>query len=213
MSTKRLRDKADDFPSSTREEFDLARGRAISQYAHLEVTLCDVFSIGFDTHEGTLVHHRRSQHAIFVFYKIMNSRSRNEILRRVVAEKVLLSSELFRKTLFTELRNLDEFRNKLAHWEVNQSVGSDGKNRHFLVPPRRGIEAECYAPSEIFDWLVRVQFSVYLFNLLRYSATGNFPEWASQYSCEQIFQQRVVYPPVSDHPLRSVWQGPTAKSK
>ena len=208
MSSKSESDITNSHPPSSRRDIDSARGSAITQYAHLESQLCHIFSLGFDTHEKGHVHHNRATHAAFVFYKILNSRSRNEILAEVLKEKAHSCSQNFRKSLIKELEKIDSIRNKLAHWEVNISMGSDGKERHFLVPPRHGITDGCYSPREILDWKMRMQFSFYLFAIVGYSILDTFPDWLSKERGAVILTERVTYPPTADHALIGIWHGP-----
>lgn len=211
MPAKSERDVADLYPPSSRDDLDLARGRALSQYAHLESQLSSLFSQGFETHAPGLVHHNRAVHAVFVFYKIVNTRSRNQILQKVVEDRLKSSSSTFRKTLFKQMAETDEFRNKLAHWTVNGALGTDGQQRHFLVRGPYGIVKDHLGTTDLDSWVIRMRFLFYLFSFVTSKIIGLHPEWAQPRAAfEEILLRPIIYPPLPDHPIVPIWQGPTA---
>ncbi len=207
MPSKSELDIANKYPPSTRYQIDHARGAAISQYAHLESELSNLFSIGFET-PGNKVSHFQRVHAGFAFRKIGSSRARNEILESAIRWRGKHIGGIFYNSLFKELDKIDKFRNHMAHWTVYIALGDNGE-RHFIVPPNGGIGGIFYSVGEIHDWVMRMRFTFYLFCVVRYSVEDRYPEWASQESSNEILRLPVSYPPPSSHPLVPIWKGPT----
>lgn len=210
MVSKSESDIADEYPPSSQDDLDLERGRFISQHVHLETQLSNVFCLGYNAWEGNTVYHDRAVHGTFVFYKIISSRTRSDILKEIIKNKCKMCKDIFIKSLFNELNEIDNFRNKVAHWERCVALGTDGQQRYFLTKPRHSVLEESISPGHMADFIIRMRFSYYLFCIVWQHALENYYSWAPREACEKIFHQKVVYPPSPDHPLIPTWNGPTA---
>lgn len=210
MAPKSQSDFADMRPPSNVDDMDIARGRAIAQFNHVESELISLFSLGFDAFLGDANSHHRSRYAIRLF-EIMSQQQRIKAAEEAVRSKAPACSPAFRKSLFTQIYDLTAIRNSLAH-SVNQvTMGSDGRTRFFLVTHRGSVDEKSLWPAAIDEARVRMQFVYYLMCIVRYSALNHYPAWASLQTCQRILPQRVVYPPPSNHPLvGNVWTGPTS---
>ena len=61
--------------------------------------------------------------AQIIFVKITSADSRNKILAKLFKKKFGIDFNLFRNSLFDQLRSMDIERNEIVHWNVINAVG------------------------------------------------------------------------------------------
>lgn len=172
--------------------FTVGRGTAIQNYAALEHSLCFLMAYLM----GTSV-----QVSSIVFFRIINTRSRTKILSDLVRLKIPQYQDYW-KSMFKLLRSIDETRNKIVHWTAVTKIDPPAI-RLSLRPPDfwNGENATEIGVQELMVFANTCNFiqqSVNVFNLAIFQ--GGVPNQASWL---EVFQQPVVYPPPSHHPLAS----------
>lgn len=196
--------------------FLLARAEAIGAYARLEDALSYVFNIllGTDTNISSIV-----------FWRIVNTTFRNQILVRLVEARYGTSFKKFFPSLIALVRQCDEERNKIIHWtpklEHEPSLPLAEKMKApfgtymSLAPPgardthdqRLGLTIkQLVAFKEKCEFVLN---SVTAFGIYRQAVSKHLPDKVATRlltdpefeSWRQIFRQLVTYPPPNTHPL------------
>jgi hypothetical protein len=189
------------------EQFYILRAKAIEKYSELEQELCSY--LAFFTGTEPLV-------AATIFFKITASRSRREILDKLKKQKVGVKYSLYWVGALELSGKLDEQRNQIVHWAVTTVVRDSVLDPTIpkaisitLMPPPYwrwiGDPDDPDAPEEIsaadmelfsrkceFLRLALLNFRIFLADQMPSSGHATWRE---------IFQQRLVYPPIPDHPL------------
>jgi hypothetical protein len=176
-----------------------ARGKAIQAYAILEQSLASFLAFLSDTDLNV---------AAIVFFKISSTDSRNKILEKLFRLKFQARYNLFRNTLFEQLRPIDRERNGIVHWNTVADVGHDGENATaslHLRPPAalRTVDSESKTTAQINEFSARCGFYARLINMFA-MAEGPLQAHLTAVdlsSWREIFSQPITYPPPSDHPL------------
>jgi hypothetical protein len=176
-----------------------ARGKAIQAYANLEQSLASFLAFLSDTDPMV---------ASTIFFKVTSADSRNKILEKLFRQKFQARYNLFRNTLFDQLRPIDIERNSIVHWNAVADVGHDGQEMTAslqLRPPAtlRTSDTPSLTTTQINEFANRCGFYGRLLNMFTFvegPTQNNLPaEDAS--SWRDIFSQPIIYPPPSDHPL------------
>jgi hypothetical protein len=176
--------------------FSVIRAKALNTYADLERMLAILFNklLGADDEIKSYI----------VFSAIINYRSRRELLTRLMKQTYGDKYKAFFKTLMAHLAAVESDRNKIVHW-IALTSHTGGKtfdpktdinlHEHPNMYGDRTMsqkDIENFTERADFIRLLAFYFGVYL----KY---GNDMDEGG--SWRNIFQQRVEYPPPTDHPL------------
>lgn len=105
-------------PATIPEAFWAMRGRAIHAYARLEQALCQVFADSmldpFAGSPAVLVRH--DQIASVIFFNIVNTHARSQIMSRLINMRHAGKYSVFWKSAAKGIRKIDDERNKIVHW-------------------------------------------------------------------------------------------------
>lgn len=193
-------------PEYSRKELNQARGDFIDAYSEFEHHMVNTFAHAFKGPDEFEIGNRRLVTAAFVFSKIVNTRSRSQILERVMRDAANGKFSVFRKSLFKQVSTVDDFRNKVAHGRaISRSNGT--KNVIMLISDHRE-----FAPITIpmirheIERITSLRIIWQAWNL--YNEGESFGGIGLDTSIE-IFQQPVVHPLPEDHPI-SRWQRESA---
>jgi hypothetical protein len=190
--------------NASTDEFWATRAKSIQSYANVEQSLARLFSVLSGT---------TGEIAGIIFFKISSVDTRNKIMEKLFRLKFNNDYNLFRNSLFSQLRDLARDRNEIVHWNVVNHVGADpeGKttNKVTLMAPAFSLpkpNAKKWGTSDLVDFMHKCDFYSRLCNMFNVT-TGNItnvpiPE-AEKKPWLDIFAQPIVYPPPEDHPLFS----------
>jgi hypothetical protein len=185
---------------SAADEFWAVRAKAIQAYANLEQSLASLFSSlgGIKPEIGAII-----------FFKIASSDARNKIIEALFRKKFEARFNLFRNSLFDQLRPLDQERNEIVHWNAACQTGHDGTKTTAVVvltPPnilgRKKPTIKTTDDLRAFD--AKAQFFTRLLNMFALMAcdiTQTPMSEADKKPWLDIFEQPITYPPPLDHPL------------
>lgn len=169
----------------------VARAGAIETYAGLEGQLGMLFArlLGVDL-----------QTAGIVFYRIVNTRSRNTILEKLLHLKHGAAYDAFWNSLVKHIRKLDGWRNEVVHWRA-RGVGFGGPE-YVLVLAATDIwdpspNGPCWDVENLKYFHAYALFVTKLVEQLR----RHFEGAPIDDAWLQIFREPVAYPPVDNHPL------------
>ncbi len=186
-----------------RDEFWGTRGKAIQAYANLEQSLALLFAFL----SGTSI-----QTASIILFRISNSDSRNKIIEKLFRQKFENRFNLFRNTLFDQLRPIDRERNEIVHWNAVCKMGLNDNAEEtaevFLTPPASLVSMTKETPKKdirsIREFSKKCGFYSALINMFRWiegeTTEPPIPDDA-KLAWRNIFAQPIVYPPPTDHPL------------
>jgi len=195
-----------------REKLQTARGAAIECYAKLESALSLILTalLDINTAKGSAV-----------FFNLLNVRARNAVLESLIT---LTHGNLYNAYwngtpgssgckrapgLFTLIRQLDEERNRIVHWHTvrHESRNADGTQHisYKLIKPDYWLPVEsafnaAIQVNELKAFMQKANFvtlSIYKFWLF----TSDQLPLDEKQAWNQIFQQSILYPPPSTHPL------------
>jgi hypothetical protein len=168
----------------------VGRGTAIQNYAALEHTLCMLMA----NLMGTSV-----QISSVIFFRIINTRSRNKILDDLMKLRTTGYEEYW-KSLLKLIRKVDSTRNEIVHWTAVTNINPPSISMT-LRPPDfwnrdSATELGIADLQEFSDKCNFINRSLAMFNVVVFNqgGTGHGP-WF------EIFRQQAVYPPPSTHPL------------
>ena len=183
-----------------------ARGTSIEAYANLEQSLCSFFTLLIQTPPGT---------AAVIFFKMANSRSRNEILSKLQKKQFGDTYSAFWNSLIKRVRSLDEMRNQIVHWiEASDLYDLDGVNhwRFKLIPPNfwhRTPDTPSLTIGQLTEFITECVFVSRVLNLFILALKGQECfEGETPDSSLQKFQQPIVYPPPDNYPLFRIYKAP-----
>jgi hypothetical protein len=177
----------------------MLRSAAVNNYAVLEQSLCRLFSFLLGAQEDR---------ATIVFYRIVNTKSRNTIISKLMQRQFRDEIHLFWNSSLKLLRSLDERRNQIIHWHVVTNIQStdDGNNSAHLTlnPPEslgstEPLTQQPLGEDQLVEFIRRADFMARLLNMFCFHhVSGPLEEpWP------EIFRQAVVYPAPPDHPLNN----------
>lgn len=107
----------------------LHRGHAVQAYAALEQSLCELLARLLRTERDV---------AAVVFYRMVNTRSRNSILEKLLRKREESKYNIFFNSLISHIKALDAERNGIVHWHLVTEIGGTGDApsiAHSLRPP------------------------------------------------------------------------------
>jgi hypothetical protein len=182
------------------DEFWAVRAKAIQAYANLEQAMATLFS--------ALAGIKRETRAI-IFFKIASSDARNKIVEALFKKFFDDRFDLFRNSLFNQLKPLDRERNEVVHWNAVCRAGHDGTETTAVVAlaPANiyGIkDPTLKTVDDLRTFDAKAQFYARLINMFALMTCeitpAPIPE-ANRKPWLDIFAQPIAYPPSSDHPL------------
>lgn len=185
---------------ANKDEFWEVRGKAIQAYANLEQALATLFSVLAGT---------TNEVAGIILFRISSADSRNKILQRLFRKKFGDRFNLFRNSVFDQLRPIDLERNEIVHWNAACRMGHDGTKETaevLLVPPTflSTRETPMKTTQELRAFIAKCNFYsrlLQMFSVMEGDIRSvSIPE-ADKLPWRDIFAQPVAYPPPEDHPL------------
>ena len=188
------------FSQSATNEFWAIRGKAIASYAGVEQGLCMLFSVFADV---------KLDVASLIFFRIQNTKTLGEIFDLLLKKKHGEHYSVFWKSFDKTVRQLTETRNRIVHWSVANNITGDGLAGLGLVPPdfwNMKMDQKQVTKDDLIEFMMKCDFVNRLCTMfflylqpetypLRGAAAEQAPTW------REIFQQPIVYPPPSSHPL------------
>ena len=185
----------------------LTRSNAINDYARVELSLAMLLAqvLGVDMEAAGII-----------FFRIINTRSRNIILRQLLKKRFGDKYKTFWKSMEKLLRKIDQKRNEVVHWHVAHKLemgkGPDAASEFELNPPNfwaRDRSDAAHTPESLLSFSKECDFTCRLLNMFVMYISGNLGN-ADSGPWPEIFQQQVVYPPPRNHPL---YQEPQSDEK
>lgn len=169
--------------------FNVGRAVAIQNYAAIEHSLCFFMAHLMGT---------SAQVSSIIFFRIINTKSRNKILEDLIKMKIPSYLEYW-KSMLKLIRKLDTKRNEIVHWTAMTHLGPSITMT--LKPPdfwNRTGDAEVTISDmrEFAETCNFVSRSINMFNIVIFQGGSS-----QQESWLQIFQQQVIYPPPDNHLL------------
>ena len=183
--------------SATWDSFHAARGRAIQAYASLEQSLCSLLAKFGGINESV---------ASVIFFKITSSRARDSILEKLLKKQHGATYSVFWNSVTKRVDRISQDRNQIVHWNAAVVVTDNGLEMQ-LIPPNHWefrLDSPVLRVDDLADFITECSFLGQLCNKFRMFLG---PELAACLNSEQlqtwtdIFQQPLVYPPPSTHPL------------
>jgi hypothetical protein len=182
------------------DEFWAVRGKAIQGYASLEQAMSNLFSAlgGMGIENGAII-----------FFKIASADARNKIVEALFRKEFGDQFNLFRKSLFEQLKPIDQERNQIVHWNAACKTGHDGISTTaevVLTPPAMvsGKRPQIKTTGDIRVFDAKAQFFarlVTMFTMVNCDIT-EFPMAEDEKApWHDIFSRPIVCPPPLDHPL------------
>jgi hypothetical protein len=178
-------------------------GHAIEAYAGLEQSLCRLFCLLSGTEPDV---------AAIIFFRIRNTRNRDEILGKLLRRKHGSDYSRFWNSLVDIIQNqITPRRNEIAHWKATIVLGDNGFSQMQLKPPdfwSHRSETPFIDVALLQKLMETCAFVSRLCNMF-----GLFINPSSHAEMERgappehmrtwrdIFSQAVAYPPPSTHPL------------
>ena len=173
-----------------------ARGHAIQSYTSIEFSLC-MF----------LAHLMGTSHEIagVIFFRVINTRSRNLILSELYRQKHGEAFTVYWKSLLKQIQSLDQRRNEIIHWHMITKISTDDPTMAIgrLMPPNYWGHDEntpALGLPEITEFIQKCDVTSRSMNTLWAHLSGahsrdDDPTWL------EIFQKPLDYPLPDDHPL------------
>jgi hypothetical protein len=179
---------------ASQDPFHAARGQAIQSYASLEQSLCSIFANFASIKEDV---------AAIIFFKITSAGARDAILEKLLKKQHGTKYSIFWNSVTSLIRQITQERNEIVHWNVNIDIGDVGAEVVLRPPTFWEPNSPVKTIANLNDFRVKCSFIGRLCNMFRSFLT---PEHAAllkgqQHPWTEIFQQPVVYPPPSTHPL------------
>jgi hypothetical protein len=184
-------------------KLQIARAEAIESYAGVEQSLSNLFGSLL----GTTIHK-----AAAVFFKLTSAHNRNKIIESLLQLEHGSEYDIYwhgegqpgkKGGLFNIIYNLDQTRNEIIHWYVmrNPAITEFEKlvqpNLTAYRPDSKALsisELDAFTQKATF---VNLSISAFLFNTTK----GVQVPDSARAPWLPIFQQPVIYPPPSTHPL------------
>lgn len=194
--------------------FHIYRSVAIQEYAHLESVLHQIMTVTLKCPPSL---------SAAIFYKHVNSSSRNQIVEACIRDACGNRYEAYwhgipgtrnRAGLTNIINDIDSKRNEIVHWvvrsthEVNVTTG-ERKFHIYLDKAENWFSQKPRAPSRFIDDLIDFQrkcrfayLSVGMFGHQIGSGIAG-PEGEKW---QGVFQKPCIYPPPEDHPLTQTYK-------
>jgi hypothetical protein len=177
-------------------EFNIKRSEAINAYAALEQSIANLFStlLGANIIKSYVV-----------FSRIINVRSRNEILSELMRISYGDEYKTFFKSLLAELSKIDVTRNNIVHWILLTTHSDQPFDTERDIAPHRHpnifSEGRMLKP-DVIEFRRRADFAARILEFFNsHLLFGDRPAPGGRKAWSEIFHQRVCYPPPKDHPL------------
>jgi hypothetical protein len=190
------------FKQAAADEFWAIRGKAIQAYATLEQSLSRIFAYlsGMDVETAGII-----------FFRIASADSRNKILEGLFKKKFKHEFNLFRNSLFDQLRRIDQERNQIVHWNAVSHIGANESGETIselkLMHPNFwpiSPDSPTIDTKALLEFIAKCSFYSRLCNMFHLT-TGGFtvapPADFESKPWFDIFSQPITYPPPADHPL------------
>ena len=180
------------------DNFWAIRARAIHAYVVLEQSLCSVFQ---------QVTNIVPEMAGLVFFKVTNSRARNNLLDAVIRKRFASKYNLFWNSFLKQLSGIDNKRNESVHWTTSTNIGeldSAGKPivELTLVPPNylySVASTTVIHKKDLTDFIARCDIYARLCNVFCFALSGKMGEEPSK-KWLAVFEQPFTYPFPIGHP-------------
>ncbi len=183
-----------------------ARAEALENYVLVEQSICDTFIklSGATNEAGSLI-----------FFKLNNARTRVQILEKLLKPKFYPEYKLFWRSALAAVRQLDETRNQVVHWQTTCKSRIKGGTLDLTAAPE---DAWLNPPThwwghrndtkltanEIFLFVSRCQFvsrHINLFNMI-FGGKSHIESFGETFEAwRKRFLQSIPDPPPKDHPL------------
>jgi hypothetical protein len=188
------------------DRFWAMRGHAAQSYAGLEQSLCNLFAILSDT---------APEVAGIIFFRIASADARNKIIEKLFRRKFGDNFSLFRNSLLTLLRPINQKRNEIVHWSAVSSISGGDESGNYSVrvslrPPGFAYNlenSEEIDTEDLLQFMAKCSFFTRLLSIFSIIARDQMPE-DDKKSWLDIFRQPIVYPPPVGHPLSLKQQAP-----
>jgi len=176
--------------------FCLYRSAALDDYVEIERCQASLFATlsGMNRHK-----------AFIVFSSIFNARARLKLMKTFLELEFAKEYEVFFKGLRKNLEKIDASRNKLAHWQVENST-PDGKDFNpdtdisLYQSPNIYALDQMYL-SEIKEFTKQAQFyGALVFRFEQHLKFGQ-QSYPKKEVWTKVFKETPTYPPEKDHPL------------
>ena len=188
-------------PASTMDDLHLSRGRYIQQYSSLEQIQVNVFAEAFRRNPDDSVDHFRKDLASFTFKKMVNSRSRGQVLEKWLTGRTPEYTQFIR-SLFKECAKVDAFRNHVSHWRPQtRSVKMQNTVKSVVILVDDFLSIPPISIPEIEYEAGRIRLVQSGFSAWYHHIRGEQTDRLSLEALLQIVQRPLPYPPTRDHPL------------
>jgi len=185
--------------AKSENELLLARAKAIQGYATVEQSLCSLFAHLMGAPPDL---------AGIVFFRIVNSRSRNAILEGLLKRRAPHQYRAYWESLLKEINFTDQQRNEIVHWHTAVNVGQTVELR--LIPPNFWIMTEStpyYTAAKLLEFEAKCDFLSRSMNMFYLLLRIDFP-LDSRKAWHEICLQELTYPPPDTHPLSPNYKAP-----
>ena len=177
--------------------FHVSRAAAIQAYAKLEQALCSLFALLLAV---------GAPEAGIVFFKIVNAKSRLDIIEKLKKRKLGGANNLYFNSLLSGLKQLDGRRNQLVHWHEHFAIRMEDGAAYkpaTLEPPNFWIHDENTVPlthADLIDFAYEADFYTRATNTFTWHHEPQ-GELAQDEPWLSILARPLAYPPPEDHPL------------
>jgi hypothetical protein len=177
-------------------------GHATQAYAAIEQSLCYLLSYLSET---------KPDIAAIIFYRIVNNKSREQILEKLLKKKHGADYSLFWNSFAKILRELTETRNHCMHWHSMTYIGSNGFEKVILRPPQVFNildESQSITKEGLLEFITKCMDMTKLCNMFTIFLSKQFPLENLYDTWRGIFQQPITYPLPHTHPLSQKLKAP-----
>ena len=186
--------------AKSENELLLARAKAIQGYATVEQSLCTLFAHLLGAPPDL---------AGIVFFRIINSRSRNGIMEGLLKRRAQAEYRAFWVSILKLITVADQQRNEIVHWHMSVNI-SPPTIEVRLIPPNFWIMTDStpyYTGAKLLEFEAKCDFlsrSLMMFYLL---LRTDLPS-ANRETWHEICQRELTYPPPDTHPLSPNYKAP-----
>jgi hypothetical protein len=194
--------------------FHVYRSVAIQEYARLESALHQIITA---TLKCPL------SHSAAIFYRLVNTRSRNQIIDASIREACGDMYEAYwhgipktsnRSGLTNIIQDIDSKRNEIVHWVIRsvQQVNVTTGERSFQIYLDKAENwfAQKHLPAGRFiedlnDFQRKCRFAYLSAGMFGHQISSGIAGRESE-KWQEVFQKPCVYPPPEDHPLTPIYK-------
>lgn len=202
---------ADQPPQSPHDKLLIARAKAIQAYAVLEQSLGKLFAYLLGVPED---------YAGIVFFRITSARNRNQIVEHLLDKKFESAYDAYwhglpgspgnPKTggLLSIIRQLDDTRNQVVHWQTMTSVGG-AEQTSYLIRPNLWeyiTDRQSLTIAQIDEFSAKTDFAARSVNIFWWYSDPNFISRSGLSEADaqpwlDIIRRPCTYPISNTHPL------------